>query len=176
MVDDFENSGPANAFANASLLDNHLFSKCLSFYSSVADHMMRLLCPLNPLQPDFKLLAEPDILVKLIPDWVVDDMADSLVFGLQFLPHTASTVVNPGLVTWLLTMLCHTRYTSNHYLVSKLVEVLFVVNPQVQKKTGYIYSCIMSHPICKEFLPGALMRIYAEVEQTRSSIDKFNIR
>merc|ERR1719150_3469709 len=76
-------------------------------------------------------------------------------------------------------MLCHTHYFANPYLVSKLVEVLFVVNPQVQEKTGELYDSIMRHPISQEFLPSALMRFYTEVEQTGSSnefYDKFTIR
>jgi len=169
----------SKACADVGLLDEHLFSRCLNFYTSVADHMMRLLDPLNPHQPSFPLPSEPPMLFRLLPEWVVDDMADFLLFGLQFLPSTVSTVVDLGLVTWLLTMLCHTHYFSNPYLVSKLVEVLFVVNPQVQEKTGEIYSRIMTHPICQEFLPGALMRFYTEVEQTGSSnefYDKFTIR
>lgn len=166
-------------FAEVGLLDEYLFSRCLSFYTTVADQMMRTLCPLTPHHPDFLLLSEPVMIVRLLPEWVVDDMADFLLFALQFLPYTVSTVVNMGLVTWLLTMLCHTHYFSNPSLVSKLVEVLLVVNSQVQKKTGEIYSCIMTHPICLEFLPGALMRIYTEVEQTSSSnefYDKFTVR
>lgn len=169
----------SKACADVGLLDEQLFSRCLNFYTSVADHMMRLLDPLNPHQPSFPLSNDPPQLFKLLPEWVVDDMADFLLFGLQFLPSTVSTVVELGLVTWLLTMLCHTHFFSNPYLVSKLVEVLFVVNPQVQEKTGEIYSRIMTHPICAEFLPGALMRFYTEVEQTGSSnefYDKFTIR
>merc|ERR1719490_447239 len=76
-------------------------------------------------------------------------------------------------------MLCHTHYFANPYLVSKLVEVLFVVNPQVQEKTGELYDSIMRHPISQEFLPSALMRFYTEVEQTGASsefYDKFTIR
>merc|ERR1719474_2372947 len=76
-------------------------------------------------------------------------------------------------------MLCHTHYFANPYLVSKLVEVLFVVNPQVQEKTGELYDSIMRHPISQEFLPSALMRFYTDVEQTGSSnefYDKFTIR
>jgi len=141
--------------------------------------MMRLLDPLHPHQPNIPLPAEPPMLFRLLPEWVVDDMADFLLFGLQFMPGTVSNIVDLGLVTWLLTMLCHTHYFSNPYLVSKLVEVLFVVNPQVQEKTGEIYSRIMTHPISQEFLPSALMRFYTEVEQTGSSnefYDKFTIR
>ena len=114
------------------------------------------------------------MLFRLLPEWVVDDMADFLLFGLQFLPQVHTTLMtcsctstvqvvsnycSPTLVTWLQTMLCHTHYFSNPYLVSKLVEVLFVVNPQVQEKTGEIYSQIMSHPICQEHLPRSVQVI-----------------
>lgn len=169
----------SKACADIGLLDEHLFSRCIAFYATVADHMMRLLDPLHPHQPNIPLPAEPPMLFRLLPEWVVDDMADFLLFGLQFMPGTVSNIVDLGLVTWLLTMLCHTHYFSNPYLVSKLVEVLFVVNPQVQEKTGEIYSRIMTHPISQEFLPSALMRFYTEVEQTGSSnefYDKFTIR
>merc|ERR1712212_1345748 len=57
--------------------------------------------------------------------------------------------------------------------------VLFVVNPQVQEKTGELYDSIMRHSISQEFLPSALMRFYTDVEQTGSSnefYDKFTIR
>jgi len=169
----------SKACADIGLLDEQLFSRCLNFYSTCADHMLRLLDPLHPCQPAMPLPADPPELFKLLPEWVVDDMADFLLFGLQFLPQVVSSYCTPSLVTWLQTMLCHTHYFANPYLVSKLVEVLFVVNPQVQEKTGELYDSIMRHPICQEFLPSALMRFYTEVEQTGSSnefYDKFTIR
>ena len=33
------------------------------------------------------------MLFKLLPEWVVDDMADFLLFGLQFLPQVTTRVV-----------------------------------------------------------------------------------
>jgi len=169
----------SKACADIGLLDEQLFSRCLSFYSSCADHMLRLLDPVQPNMPNLPLPQEPPLLFKLLPEWVVDDMADFLLFGLQFLPQVVSTYCSSTMVTWLQTMLCHTHYFANPYLASKLVEVLFVVNPQVQEKTGELYASIMSHPVCQEFLPSALMRFYTEVEQTGSSnefYDKFTIR
>jgi len=169
----------SKACADIGLLDEHLFTRCLTFYSSCADHMLRLLDPAQPTSPRLPLPSEPPLLFKLLPEWVVDDMADFLLFGLQFLPQVVSSSCSPSLITWLQTMLCHTHYFANPYLVSKLVEVLFVVNPQVQEKTGELYDSIMRHPISQEFLPSALMRFYTEVEQTGSSnefYDKFTIR
>jgi len=165
--------------ADIGLLDEALFTRCMGFYSSAAEHMLRLIDPVNPRNPTFPLPAEPATLFKLLPEWIVDDMADFLLFGVQFMPRVVSNSLDDIFMTWLLTILCHPQYFSNPYLVSKLVEVLFVVNPAVQEKTTEVYTRIMSHPICEEYLPSALMRFYTDVEQTGSSnefYDKFTIR
>ena len=126
--------------ADIGLLDEQLFSRCLSFYSSVCEHIMRLLDPENFHLPQLEQNQEPPNLFKLLPEWVVDDLADFLLFGLQFMPGTVSNLVDNGIVTWLLVSLSHTHHFSNPYLVSKLVEILFVVNPAVQEKTGDMYN------------------------------------
>ena len=165
--------------ADIGLLDEQLFARCLSFYTSVCEHMMKLLDPANPHLPNLQPNQEPSQLFKLLPEWIVDDLGDFLLFGLQFMPLTVANLVDNGIVTWLLTSLSHTHHFANPYLVSKLVEILFVVNPTVQEKTVDMYSRIMSHPLCQETLPSSLMRFYTEVEQTGSSnefYDKFTIR
>ena len=171
----------SKACADIGLLDENLFSRCLSFYSSVCEHVMRLLDPANPNpnHPNLPLQSDPPHLFKLLPEWLVDDMADFLLFGLQFMPATVSAQVDLGIVTWLLVSLSHTHHFSNPHMVSRLVEILFVVNPGVQDKTHEMYARIMSHYISQEFLPGSLMTFYTEVEQTGSSnefYDKFTIR
>jgi len=168
----------SRACADIGLLDATLFSRCLTFMSSAAEHMLRFVDPVNPIHPGMPLPQEPALLFSLIPEWVVDDIADFLLFGVQFMPWIVSSM-DDTLVTWLLTCLAHPQYFSNPYLVSKLVEVLFVVNPAVQEKTTVVYTRIMSHPICEEYLPSALMRFYTDVEQTGHSnefYDKFTIR
>merc|ERR1719166_706558 len=111
--------------------------------------MMRLLDPLHPHQPNIPLPAEPPMLFRLLPEWVVDDLADFLLFGLQFMPGTVSNLVDNGIVTWLLVSLSNTQHFANPYLVSKLVEILFVVNPAVQPKTEDMYARIMGHVLCQ---------------------------
>ena len=90
--------------------------------------------------------------------------------GLEPNPPGGVDLLLPTLVTWLLTMLCKSHYFANPYFVSKLVEVLFVVNPAVQEKRGELYALLMLHPICSEFLPSTLMRFYTKVEQRGSSM------
>ena len=137
--------------ADIGLLDENLFGRCLSFFSSVCEHILRLLDPQSYLMPQLQPNQEPSQLFKLLPEWVVDDMADFLLFGLQFMPGTVSNLVDNNIVTWLLVSLSHVNHFSNPYLVSKLVEILFVVNPSVQEKTGEIFNRIMGHALCQVY-------------------------
>ena len=122
----------SKACADIGLLDEQLFCRCLSFYSSVCEHVMRLLDPASPHNPQLPLQQDPPELFKLLPEWLVDDMADFLLFGLQFMPGTVSKAVDLDIITWLLVSLSHTHHFSNPHMVSRLVEILFVVNPGVQ--------------------------------------------
>ena len=39
--------------------------------------------PVNPLQPHVPFAPEPNELFAMLPEWVVDDIADFLLFGVQ---------------------------------------------------------------------------------------------
>lgn len=88
--------------------------------------------------------------------------------------------VSEPMVLWLLLMLCTSYYMRNPYLVAKLVEVLFVINPHLQAgRTDDLHTRIMSNPIAEQHLPSALMKFYTDVETTGASsefYDKFSIR
>ena len=114
-----------------------------------------------------------------LPEWIVDDIADFLLFGLQYFPLVVVEHMDQNLMTFLLTAVCSPNQFKNPYLVSKLVEVLFVINPSVQSGTEALFMRVMSHPITEEHLPSALMKFYTDVEQTGASsefYDKFTIR
>lgn len=84
-----------------------------------------------------------------------------------------------SLITWLLLMICQSNYIKNPYLVAKIVEVLFVINPSIQPMTEMLYSRFMAHELSQTILPSALMKFYTDVETTGSSsefYDKFSIR
>ena len=56
---------------------------------------------------------------------------------------------------------------------------MFVLNPGIQPRTEVLYDRLMSHYVSKNYLPGALMKFYTDVETTGSSsefYDKFTIR
>lgn len=49
-----------------------------------------------------------------------------------------------SLITWLLVVVCTPHCIRNPYLIAKIIEVLFVINPNVQvnikKKSNFIFS------------------------------------
>lgn len=110
----------------------------------------------------FKPLPTDDVprAFASLPEWTIDDVADLLLFAMQYFPNIMSEGVDQNLLTFLLTMVCSPNYFNNPYLVSKIVEVFFVLNPAVQDRTQDMYARFMSHPICEEHLPSALMRFY----------------
>lgn len=83
------------------------------------------------------------------------------------------------IVTFLVVFVCSPNYISNPYLVAKIVEVLFVMNPNIQPVASKIHELILSHPLSLDNLAPALMNFYTDVESTGSSnefYDKFSIR
>ena len=71
-----------------------------------------------------------------------------------------SDCLDQNFLTFILTAVCTPAHFRNPYLVSKLVEILFVINPAVQERTQELFLRMMSHPISEEHLPPALMKFY----------------
>lgn len=66
------------------LYDPYLITRCIVFYSTVAEFMMTLLQG-TPYIPNANIIFPteiPDILAA-IPEWFVEDIADFLLFILQ---------------------------------------------------------------------------------------------
>jgi len=123
--------------------------------------------------------VESNKVFSSLPEWIVEDMADFALFSLQYFPSVMSDALDQNLLTFILTSVCTPAFFKNPYLVSKLIEILFVINPAVQDRTQDLFMRMMSHPIAEEHLPSALMTFYTEVEQTGASsefYDKFTIR
>ncbi|KAI5755958.1 hypothetical protein M8J77_020971 [Diaphorina citri] len=169
----------SKACADAGLLDKNLMKKSAVFYMSVAEYLLRVmtgeenLCnitlPLpSTVRPEFAAL----------PEWYVEDIAEFLLFALQYIPGIED-VVEDRCVTWLLVTMCSPQMIKNPYLLAKLIEVLFISNPDVQTRTSNLYDRIMAHKFSSQFLPSYLMKFYTDVETTGSSsefYDKFTIR
>ena len=64
------------------------------------------------------------------------------------------------IVTFLVVFICSSNYIMNPYLAAKLIEVLFVINPEIQQHTIKINNMVLNHPLAKQHLTLALMKFY----------------
>ena len=97
----------------------------------------------------------------------------------RFLPTLVVEHIDHSMLSWFLVAVCSQHCFKNPYLVSKIVEVLFVIHPNVQDRTGDTYSKFLQHELTQNMLPSALMKFYTDVETTGANsefYDKFAIR
>ncbi|XP_013180036.1 PREDICTED: ubiquitin conjugation factor E4 B-like [Papilio xuthus] len=195
--------------AETALLDCELMRRSLQFYSSVCVLLTQQLeaartadrapanlespdagsgsesaapsaaeggAPRAPHGPSAGSLADA---FRATPEWYVEDIADFMLFAVQYVPQIVADYIEEPVVTWLLTAVCNSRLLKNPYLVAKIVEVLFVINLSIPLKLKNVYERFMDHPMSQTSLPSALMRFYTDIETTGQSTefyDKFTIR
>ncbi|XP_068966391.1 ubiquitin conjugation factor E4 B [Bombus flavifrons] len=173
--------GKSKVYTDAGLIDPVLLRRCLHFYISVAEILLSLLTqtsPGNPI-PELPLPQEVPQKFTALPEWYVEDIAEFILFTLQFCPGVIINNMDNSLITWLLVVVCTPHCIRNPYLIAKIIEVIFVINPNVQGRTESLHDQVMAHPISKTLLASYLMKFYTDVETTGSSsefYDKFSIR
>ncbi|XP_063001468.1 ubiquitin conjugation factor E4 B isoform X1 [Elgaria multicarinata webbii] len=166
------------ACADAGLLDENFLRRCLNFYSTVIQLVLRII---DPAYPDIKLPLNPDVpkMFAALPEFYVEDVAEFLFFIVQYSPQVLYEPCTQDVVTFLVVMLCNQNYIRNPYLVAKLVEVMFMTNPAVQPRTQKFFEMIENHPLSTKLLVPSLMKFYTDVEHTGATsefYDKFTIR
>ncbi|XP_057335851.1 ubiquitin conjugation factor E4 B [Microplitis mediator] len=168
--------------ADAGLIDPVLMRRSLHFYCSVAEILLSLLTPSengNPMSPSLPLPQQIPNKFTALPEWYVEDIAEFLLFALQFCPSVVANNVDNALITWLLVTICTPHCIRNPYLIAKIIEVLFVISTSGHGRNDILHNRVMSHPITKTHLASYLMKFYTDVETTGSSsefYDKFSIR
>lgn len=166
------------ACSDVVLLDDELLRGCLKFYGFLATWILRLV---DPSKKRISIPLPEKIAMELasLPDYFVSDVAEFLLFvNMHAYPVLEDPVMN-DIVTFFVVFVCSPNYISNPYLVAKIVEVLFVMNPSIQPAASKIHEMILSHPLALDNLAPALMNFYTDVETTGSSnefYDKFSIR
>ena len=126
--------GKSKACADAGLVDPVLLRRSLHFYASVASILLGLLTQTDPNSalPELPLPQEVPNVFTALPEWYVEDIAEFLLFTLQFSPGVVVNNLDNSLITWLLVVVCTPHCIRNPYLIAKVIEVLFVINPSVQ--------------------------------------------
>ncbi|KAI5095644.1 ubiquitin conjugation factor E4 B isoform X1, partial [Silurus meridionalis] len=168
----------SKACADAGLLDENLLRRCLQFYSTVIQLIMRIV---DPAYPNVTLPLNPEIPKSFaaLPEFYIEDVAEFLLFIVQYSPQVLYEPCTQDIVTFLVVFICSQNYIRNPYLIAKLVEVLFVTNPAVQPRTQRFFEMIENHPLSINQLVPALMKFYTDVEHTGATsefYDKFTIR
>ncbi|KAM4610371.1 ubiquitin conjugation factor E4 B isoform 2-T2 [Polymixia lowei] len=168
----------AKACADAGLLDENLLRRCLQFYSTVIQLILRMV---DPAYPHITLPLNPDVPKSFaaLPEFYIEDVAEFLLFVVQYSPQVLYEPCVQDIVTFLVVFICSQNYIRNPYLIAKLVEVLFVTNPAVQPRTQRFSEMMENHPLSIKQLVPALMKFYTDVEHTGATsefYDKFTIR
>uniref|UniRef100_A0AAR2JBB7 Ubiquitin conjugation factor E4 B n=1 Tax=Pygocentrus nattereri TaxID=42514 RepID=A0AAR2JBB7_PYGNA len=168
----------SKACADAGLLDENLLRRCLQFYSMVIQLILRMV---DPIYPNVSLPLSPEVPKSFaaLPEFYIEDMAEFLLFIVQYSPQVLYEPCTQDIVTFLVVFICSQNYIRNPYLIAKLVEVLFVTNPAVQPRTQRFFEMIENHPLSVNQLVPALMKFYTDVEHTGATsefYDKFTIR
>uniref|UniRef100_A0AAX7TTH4 Ubiquitin conjugation factor E4 B n=1 Tax=Astatotilapia calliptera TaxID=8154 RepID=A0AAX7TTH4_ASTCA len=168
----------AKACADVGLLDENLLRRCLQFYSTVIQLILRMV---DPTYPNINLPLNPEIPKSFaaLPEFYIEDVAEFLLFVVQYSPQVLYEPCVQDIVTFLVVFICSQNYIRNPYLIAKLVEVLFVTNPAVQPRTQRFSEMMENHPLSVKHLVPALMKFYTDVEHTGATsefYDKFTIR
>lgn len=82
------------------------------------------------------------------------------LFVSRFSPDVLNDPCMTQIVHMLIVMVCNNEYIGNPYLTAKLVEVVFVMNPSVQRRTGTLNEQFLLHPLALKHLVPALMNFY----------------
>lgn len=168
----------SKACADAGLLDENLLRRCLQFFSMVIQLILRMV---EPAFPHVTLPLNPEIPKSFaaLPEFYIEDVAEFLLFIVQYFPQVLYEPCTEDIVTFLVVFICSQNYIKNPYLIAKLVEVLFVTNPAVQPRTQRFFEIMENHPLSVNQLVPALMKFYTDVEHTGATsefYDKFTIR
>lgn len=160
-------------------LHDTLLHNCSLYLSSVSRFLLNIVVPGDDAET---MLPLPQVVAEAfasLPEFFVEDIAQFLLFIIQYSPNIFEDFILKDLVNFLVTFTCSAHYFNNPYIVAKLVEVLFALNPTIQPRAKPFYELIENHPYAVQFLAPALMKFYTDVETTGSSnefYDKFSIR
>jgi len=161
----------------AVLMDPPLLSQCLQFYSAVSRFLLSLIMPSS--QSLLPLPDEPPMAFAALPEYYLEDIVELILFVIQTYPPSLNEPTVDDIWSLFIVMICSAHYVTNRYLIAKLIEVLFVVNPRVQPALQRLSDRLLMDPLAVDYLVLALMKFYSDVEQTGASsefYDKFSIR
>ncbi|KAF4577224.1 hypothetical protein EYR36_005211 [Pleurotus pulmonarius] len=165
------------------LLDPELVFQSIGFTTFLSVWLIRQADP-KKAHPspvvELPLPQEVPMSFRVLPEYLVEDIVDYLVFAVRNLPESFALSGKTEVMQFILTFLTSTWYIKNPFLKSKINDVLFMaIWPYGRERNGILGSMLNTHPMALKHLMPALMHFYIEVEQTGASsqfYDKFSTR
>ncbi|KAG4100271.1 ubiquitin elongating factor core-domain-containing protein [Neocallimastix lanati (nom. inval.)] len=134
---------------------------------------------------DLRILPDeaPDAF-KALPEWIIDDICEFLVFICRNQATIFENVSRDELMTFIMILMKHANYIKNPYLKAKFAEILYCFTVPLYRDalghtSGRLDLIFEMHPLAKDLLVEDLMKFYIDIEQTgmhSQFYDKFNIR
>ncbi|KAF8631028.1 hypothetical protein AX15_002639 [Amanita polypyramis BW_CC] len=167
----------------AGLVEPELVYRSIGFVSFLSVWLIRQVDP-NKKHPnpsvELPLLKEVPTAFRVLPEFIVEDIVDSLHFFVQASPDKFDLSGKVEMLIFSLTFLTSTWYIKNPFLKSKINDILFMsIWGYGRERNGVLGNLLNTHPLAVKHLMPALMNFYIEVEQTGASsqfYDKFNAR
>ncbi|KAJ1919311.1 Ubiquitin conjugation factor E4 [Mycoemilia scoparia] len=216
---EFKRQRQYRAALTAQVLDPERLRNTLQFYRFSMAYTLSLIDPnltianLTSAQsinlPDEQELSRNSRNLEYLPDFLIEDPADFLLFVIRNAPDvlysegysTFPDTLNTIIPAFIITLLSRPGLIRNPYLKAKLVDILHMltyrppeedddyvstfvplnIQPRLNLHPiiGRFHSILDTNSLARQYLIPALLRFYADIEQTGASsqfYDKFNIR
>jgi len=165
------------ANVDAVILDPDVLQRSIQFYCTLAEWLS--LQAAGEGGPSLPLPHDVPVGFAAIPEFFVDTTAEFVLFCAQYTPHTLDDPGFSHIVTFILLMICSPHYIRNPYLLTKLLEVMFIMTPGLQHREHNKMDLFLSHPLGAQYLAPSLMKFYISCEAMGGSnefFDKFTVR
>lgn len=167
---------------DAQMFDPKFMQSALNFYVLTGEWIVKIGHPENTSESVVKSDLVPAEL-RILPEFIVQDMAEYLLFILKFQPKGMELHLISTLLKFLISFIGSNQHIKNPYLRSKLVEILYELLSEDNGKNGLpllgITDIFSNNPIAVKHLVPALISIYVDIEQTGRShqfYEKFYVR
>ncbi|MEW5316627.1 MAG: hypothetical protein WDW38_007987 [Sanguina aurantia] len=171
---------------DTTLNDPQTLTPLVGMFRLTAAWMLRLACPSG--MPDLPLPTPPSLALTLLPEFFVEEMADSLLYISQAAPSLLPSLPLEDFMLFAVTFMASPLYIRSPYLRAKLSQVLQQWLPQDEEgrsrqprgrgmvELSHLYQ---GHPMVLQHLVPVLIKLYADIENAGRAgafYIKFNMR
>eukprot|EP01117_Protostelium_nocturnum_P008562 TRINITY_DN3077_c0_g1_i1.p1 TRINITY_DN3077_c0_g1~~TRINITY_DN3077_c0_g1_i1.p1 ORF type:complete len:974 (-),score=379.97 TRINITY_DN3077_c0_g1_i1:61-2982(-) len=157
---------------DSQLMDGNFLDSMLQFYVFVGNWLLFL-----------KGNGEESVSVAFstLPEFILEDLIDFVSFGLRYCPEKLNVVMMANLLEIIIPMIGSSESIKNHWLRSRLVQVIYEMLPQEENgsQTTQFLSLFTNNRIGKGQLVPALFQLYVNIESTGRNhqfYEKFEVR